>query len=214
MTKQKIQAVPSIRRMPSYLHLIKDAREKGFEYISGTIIAEELKLEPIQVRKDLTITGIVGVPKRGYPVKPLIAAIEEFLGWNRENTAVLIGIGNLGAALSGYQGFREHGLHICAAFDSDKKKIGKVIHGVPVFSLAELSKKIAGCKPVIAILTVPSEHAQDAADKLVNAGIKAIWNFTNVKINVPEDVLVQKEDLSSGYALLGVMINKRQNNLK
>ncbi|WP_024467346.1 redox-sensing transcriptional repressor Rex [Treponema pedis] len=214
MAKQKILAAPSIRRLPSYLHLIKDAKERGLDYISGTVIAEELQLEPIQVRKDLTITGIVGVPKRGYPVDPLITAIEEFLGWNRENTAFLIGVGNLGTALSGYQGFREHGLNICAAFDSDKKKIGKAFHGVPVFNLSQLSEKMSEYKPVIAILTVPSEYAQEAADKLVEAGIKAVWNFTNVKINVPDDVLVQKEDLSSGYAMLGVMINKRQNSLK
>lgn len=208
MAKQKIQAAPSIRRLPSYLHLIKDAKANGVEFISGTQIADDLKLEAIQVRKDLTLTGIVGIPKRGYPVQPLIDAIENFLGWNRENIAFVVGAGSLGTALSGYQGFREHGLNICAAFDSDKKKIGKVIHSVPVFALSELSQKAAELKPLIAILTVPTECAQEAADILVNAGIKAIWNFTNNKINVPDDVLVQKEDLSSGYAMLGVMINK------
>ena len=208
MTKQKIQAAPSIRRLPSYLHLIKDAKTNGIEFISGTQIAEELKLEAIQVRKDLTLTGIVGIPKRGYPVQPLIDAIENFLGWNRENVAFVVGVGSLGKAISGYHGFREHGLNICAAFDSDKKKIGKVIHGVSIFDLLELPQKAAEFKPLIAILTLPTEYAQDAADILVNAGIKAIWNFTNSKINVPDDVLVQKEDLSTGYAMLRVMINK------
>ena len=87
--------------------------------------------------------------------------------------------------------------------------MGKKIHGIPVFDISSLKKKASEHKPVIAILTVPTPHAQQAADALVDAGIKAIWNFTNVKINVPEDVLVQKEDLSSGYAMLGVMLNSK-----
>lgn len=78
MAKQKVPAAPSVRRLPSYLHLVKKAEDEGLEYISGTVIAEELELEPIQVRKDLTITGIVGKPKKGYPVKLLITAIENF----------------------------------------------------------------------------------------------------------------------------------------
>lgn len=209
MGRKKIPAAPSVRRLPSYLHIIKKADNEDIDYISGTVIAEELQLEPIQVRKDLTITGIVGKPKKGYPVKKLIAAIETFLGWNKENTAFVIGAGSLGTALSGYSGFKEHGLNICAAFDSDKSKVGKKIHGIPVFDISSLKKKASEHKPVIVILTVPTPHAQQAADALVDAGIKAIWNFTNVKINVPEDVLVQKEDLSSGYAMLGVMLNSK-----
>ncbi|UTC68277.1 MULTISPECIES: redox-sensing transcriptional repressor Rex [unclassified Treponema] len=207
MTKQKVPAAPSVRRLPSYLQLIKKAEADKLEYISGTVIAEELELEPIQVRKDLTITGIVGKPKKGYPVKELIKAIEKFLGWNKQKKAFVIGAGSLGTALSGYQGLKEHGLEICAAFDSDKRKIGKEIHGLKVFGMDELEKKVKEYKPEIAILTVPSTYAQEASNTLVKAGFKAIWNFTNIKINVPAGVIVQKEDLSSGYAMLGVMMS-------
>lgn len=210
MAKQKISAVPSIRRLPSYLHIIRQSKEEGNEYISGTVIAQELHLEPIQVRKDLAITGIVGKPKKGYPVVALMAAIEHFLGWDEVQQAVLIGAGNLGTALSGYQEFQYHGLHICAAFDQDPSKIGKSIHGVPVFSLETMSIQIPNLGATIAILTVPSIHAQDVTDKLVAAGITAIWNFTNVKLRVPDTVVVQKEDLTSGYAMLCVMMNTRK----
>ena len=185
MAKQKVPAAPSVRRLPSYLHLVKKAEADKLEYISGTVIAEELELEPIQVRKDLTITGIVG-------------------------KAFVIGAGSLGTALSGYQGFKEHGLDICAAFDSDKRKIGKEIHELPVFGMDELETKVKEYKPEIAILTVPSKYAQEAANAIVKAGIKAIWNFTNIKITVPDKVIVQKEDLSSGYAMLGVMMNTKK----
>lgn len=209
MKKLKIPAVPSIRRLPAYLHIVKQARTEGNLYISGTLIAESLHLEPIQVRKDLAITGIIGKPKKGYPVEELIAAIEHFLRWDTVQQAVLIGAGNLGTALTGYQGFKDHGLEICAAFDSDSRKIGTSIHSVPIFGMDALADKITELRPALAILTAPSPSAQTIADKLVEAGIDAIWNFTNVKIKVPDTVLVQQEDLTSGYALLGVMMNTR-----
>lgn len=209
MKKIKIPAVPSIRRLPSYLHIVKQAQAENSPYISGTVIAEELHLEPIQVRKDLAITGIIGKPKKGYPVEELIAAIEHFLRWDTLQKAVLIGAGNLGTALTGYQGFKDHGLEVCAAFDIDKKKVGKKIHGIPVFPMTELAQQIAELKPALAILTAPSPSAQEIANQLIEAGIDAIWNFTNVKIKVPDHVLVQQEDLTSGYALLGVMMNTR-----
>ncbi len=209
--KQKITAVPSIRRLPSYLHIIRGAKDDGQEYISGTVIAQELHLEPIQVRKDLAITGIVGKPKKGYPVVALMAAIEHFLGWDEMQQAVLVGAGNLGTALCGYQGFHFHGLNIVAAFDSDPQKIGTSIHGVHVFSLETLSHQVRTLKASIAIVTVPSQFAQDVTNMLVEAGITAIWNFTNIKLNVPDSVVVQKEDLSSGYAMLCVMMNAQKN---
>lgn len=209
MKKIKIPAVPSIRRLPSYLHIVKQAQANCEAYISGTVIAEELHLEPIQVRKDLAITGIIGKPKKGYPVDELIAAIEHFLRWDTLQKAILIGAGNLGTALTGYQGFRDHGLEICAAFDIDKKKVGKKIHGIPIFAMTELPEQIKILQPALAILTSPSPSAQNITNLLVESGIDAIWNFTNVKIKVPDHILVQQEDLTSGYALLGVMINTR-----
>jgi redox-sensing transcriptional repressor len=210
MMKTKIAAVPSIRRLPSYLHIIRQSNAEGNEYISGTVIAQELHLEPIQVRKDLAITGIVGKPKKGYPVVALMAAIEHFLGWDEMQQAILVGAGNLGTALAGYPEFKFHGLNICAAFDQDPAKIGKAIHSVPIMPLASIKEQISALKPKIAILTVPSVHAQMITDELVSAGITAIWNFTNVKLKVPETVLVQKEDLTSGYAMLCVMMNARK----
>ncbi len=208
MTKNKIPAAPSIRRLPSYLHIIRQAQSDGLEYISGTVIANELVLEPIQVRKDLAITGIIGKPKRGYPVGELITAIEHFLGWDSAKNAILIGAGNLGTALTGYQEFKNHGLNFVAAFDNNPQKTGTQIHDVPVYSFADLKPKLKNLNAAIAVLTVPSTEAQSITDSLVEAGIKAIWNFTNVKLKVPEDVVVQREDLTSGYAMLCVVMGK------
>jgi redox-sensing transcriptional repressor len=210
MAKLKISYTPSIRRLPSYLHIIRHALRNGDQYISGTVIALELNLEPIQVRKDLAITGIVGKPKKGYPVEALVSAIEHYLGWDQNRDAVLVGAGNLGSALMGYQEFQFHGLHIVAAFDTDPAKVGTTVHGVLVRSMDELEGGIRSMGAEIAILTVPSPFAQATAETLVAAGITSIWNFTNTKLKVPPEIVVQREDLSSGYALLSVQMLLRK----
>jgi len=204
--KQKISFAPSIRRLPSYLHIIRNSQAAGDGYISGTVIATELNLEPIQVRKDLAITGIIGKPKKGYPVQDLVAAIERYLGWNLVRKAVVVGAGNLGSALSGYQEFKTHGLDILAAFDTDPAKVGASVHGVPIYSLDELESRVPQLGAEIAILTVPSPFAAACCESVVRSGIKSIWNFTNIKLKVPEGITVWREDLSSGYAMLSVMM--------
>jgi redox-sensing transcriptional repressor len=211
MPKVKVSYAPSIRRLPSYLHIIRQADRARDPYISGTVIAQELNLEPIQVRKDLAITGIVGKPKKGYPVDELIRAIERYLGWDQNHDAVLVGAGNLGSALMGYQEFQRHGLRMVAAFDTDPQKVGGQVHGVPVRAMEGLETAIREIRAEIAILTVPSPFAQSTAETLVRAGITSIWNFTNTKLKVPDDIIVQREDLSSGYALLSVQMLARKN---
>jgi redox-sensing transcriptional repressor len=210
MAKVKISYAPSVRRLPSYLHIIRQAERNRDFYISGTVIAQELNLEPIQVRKDLAITGIVGKPKKGYPVEELIKAIERYLGWDQNHIAVLVGAGNLGSALMGYQEFQRHGLRIVAAFDTDPQKVGSQVHGVPVRAMENLEQGIKAIGAEIAILTVPSPFAQATAETLVRAGITSIWNFTNTKLKVLDQIVVQREDLSSGYALLSVQMLARK----
>jgi redox-sensing transcriptional repressor len=207
MGNLRISAVPSVRRLPSYLHVIRAAQAEGGEYISGTTIAGELNLESIQVRKDLAITGIMGRPKKGYPIEPLLRAIEHFLGWDARRDAVLVGVGNLGSALLGYQELRVHGLTFVAAFDNNPQKIGGNIHGLKILSARNMDARIRGLGVKTAVLTVPSAYAQATADILSCAGIEGIWNFTNRKLKVPAHVVVQKEDLSSGYAMLCLMMN-------
>jgi redox-sensing transcriptional repressor len=209
--KQKIPASPSVRRLPLYLYAIREARLNGSQYISGTLIAQELRLEPIQVRKDLALTGIIGKPKKGYPVADLIKAIERFLGWDSVQDVALVGAGNLGSALMGHQEFRLHGLHIVAAFDKNPQKVGTTIHGVRVLAIDSMEAEIRKMGVKIAILTIHSDVAQEMADRLVEAGIRGIWNFTSIKIQVPESVAVQGENLSAGYAMLCVAMQARLN---
>jgi redox-sensing transcriptional repressor len=207
--KRKLPSAPSVRRLPSYLSIIKQLQNEGNEYISGTVVAKEMGLESVQVRKDLAITGISGKPRLGYPAEALIDAIERFLGWYDPQDAVLVGVGNLGSALMGYQEFQSHCLNFVAAFDMDPQKIGARVHGIHVLSRETMEIEVRGWGVKIAVLTVPAAAAQETTDILVRAGIEGIWNFTNVKLKVPDNVVVQREDLSSGYAMLSVMLRTR-----
>lgn len=202
--KMSAASIPTIRRLPSYLYLVRMAKEEGVEIISGTVIASELDLEPIQVRKDLASTGIIGKPRVGYKVTDLIEAIEKFLHWDKDYPAILVGAGNLGSALLGYREFSRNGLAFKAGFDADESKIGTEIHHTKILNINTISSFIKKEKIQIAVLTVKSEKAQEVADQIIEAGIKVIWNFTKVKIKVPDDILLLKEDLSSSYAVLSV----------
>lgn len=204
----RLSSLPTIKRLPAYLHVIENAQREGLQYISGTVIANELDLEPIQVRKDLAITGIVGKPRIGFPVSQLIEAIYEFLHWNQDHRAIVVGAGSLATALLGYAEFPRRGLSLVAAFDVDSQKVGRLINGAPVYGLDEIGDRLPELNSSLALLTVPSASAQAVAEKIIDAGITAIWNFTNVKLKVPPEVIVQKEDLSSGYAVLSVKIQK------
>jgi redox-sensing transcriptional repressor len=157
---------------------------------------------PIQVRKDLAITNAVGRPKLGYSVSELVDMIEDFLGWHNTTEAYLVGAGNLGAALLGYQGFREYGLDIIAAFDADESKVGTEIRGKKVIHVEKLPEMIRRMGIKIGILTVPAFCAQELADNMVSAGIHAIWNFSPVKVMAPPEIIVQHENLASSLVVL------------
>ena len=206
--KQKVGSLPTVRRLPSYLHFLRQLKDSGRDIVSSTHIAEKLKLEPIQVRKDLAITGIVGKPKVGYYVPSLIRSIEEFLGWDNNTDAFLVGAGHLGGALLGYQGFKRHGLNIVAAFDADEAKAGTEVAGKEILPLAKLPNLASRMHISMGIITVPAEGAQDVADLMVASGITAIWNFAPISLEVPDFVVVQNEDLASGLAVLSIKAAK------
>ncbi|MDR1626484.1 MAG: redox-sensing transcriptional repressor Rex [Spirochaetia bacterium] len=207
--KEKAVPAPSVRRLPMYLNVIRDFRKKGARYISSSSIARVLDLKSIQVRKDLAVTGIFGKPKKGYPTASLMDAIERFLGWDKPRDAVLVGVGNLGRALLGYPAFSWYALNIVAAFDSDPQKIGASVHGMKIGNARTLAARIRNLGIKIAILTVPPNQAQETADILAGAGVEGIWNFTGAKLAVPDHVIVQKEDLSLGFVMLCVKMDRK-----
>ncbi len=195
---------PSIRRLPSYLRLLRRLVVDGAQKVSCTRIARELDLDSTQVRKDLALTGITGRPRVGYELSPLVEAIERFLGWNTASAAFLVGAGSLGKALIGYDNFRGCGLNIVAAFDVSEEKIGQDIFGRKVRRLEELPAFARESGVRLGVLTVPGSAAQGAADVMVAAGVRGIWNFAPVKLDLPGSVLVENVELVSSFAVLSV----------
>jgi len=194
---------PTLRRLPVYYQYLKKINKEGkIDFISATQIGTDLNIIPIQVRKDLEITEIPGRPKLGYSVTELIKGIEDFLGWNNITDAFLVGAGNLGSALLGYNGFREYGVNIIAAFDNDEKKVGTEIAGKKILHVDKLPDMVKRMGIKIGILTVPAAYAQETADLMADAGIRAIWNFTHVKISTPPDVIIQHENLAASLVVL------------
>ncbi len=207
--KQKVPKLPSVKRLPAYLHELKHLRDGGQQVVSTTHLAQRLGLEPIVVRKDLELAGSTGSPGIGYRIESLIAGIENFLGWNGDTPVFLVGAGSLGTALLGYRGFAEYGFKIVAAFDTDLSKIGTSIHDKPVFGMDHLANLAERMKVKIAFLCVPCEYAQSAAELIVAAGLCAIWNFTNTPLSVPHDVVQQKVNLAGDLAELSVKLSGR-----
>lgn len=194
--------VACVKRLPAYLQMLRVLQGEGHEYVSGTLLATTHSLEPVIVRKDLAVTGAVGTPRRGFRIPDLIAAIERFVGWDNQTKAVLVGVGHLGTALLGYRGFENLGLRIAGAFDRDPAKVGTWVQGRHVQALARLAPFARRLSITLGVLTVPAAAAQETANLMIRAGIRGIWNFSPVKLQVPEGVAVQKEDLAEGLAVL------------
>ena len=207
-TKRTVN-LQTIRRLPSYLNMLRRLSKADVPYISTTELIKHLKYEPVLVRKDLSSLGIPGCQKLGYRPKELILAIERYLGWDKDGEAFLVGAGGLGGALLGYPKFAEYGFKIVAAFDVSPDKVGKQSHGIEVLhvsTLPDLAKRM-GVK--VAVLTVPAENAQAVADMLINAGFIGIWNFTSEELHLPEEIVCHNENLAGGLALFTYKLRER-----
>lgn len=191
--------------MPWYLAYVSLLREMKVEYVSSTQISRELKVDPSQIAKDLSFLDIRGKTRIGYEVALLEHKLEEFLVFRHEHRAVIVGVGSLGGALMQDSGLSRYGLQIVAGFDVDPEITGKNRHGLPVYDVSELTAKVRELQVGIGILTVPVEHAQATADRLIEAGVKAIWNFTPYRICVPDGVVISNTSI---YAHLAVMYNR------
>ena len=207
----KISNSPAIRRMPTYLHRLFRLRMSGQEWVSCADLAQYMNIPHIVVRKDIAMTALPGNKRHGFRVNELIDAILRLLRRDKTSSATLIGAGSLGAALLGFDDFQSYNFRIESVFDSSPDKIGRSIHGHEVYDLADIRKRLKFAPPKVGIICVPAVGAQLVADILVSLGIKYIWNFSNVCLNVPPDVIVQREVIAGGLAVLFAKINKAEN---
>ena len=192
-----------LKRLPSYLTYLKSMPEDSAPNISATALASALGMGEVQVRKDLALVSDGGRPKIGYQRDALIDDIEQFLGYDNTTDAILIGAGKLGQALMGYSGFDDYGLNILAAFDVNPK-MSHTDEGKPVYPIAKLPQFCRSHKVLMGIITVPGSAAQEVADLLISAGIKAIWTFAPAHLEVPAGTLVQYENMATSLAVLSV----------
>ena len=206
----KIQNTPTMRRMPTYLHRLFKLRLAGQEWVSCAELAEYMGIPHIMVRKDIAMTGLPGNKRFGFKVNDLIDAILKFVGWDRTTSATLVGVGSLGSALLGFTDFQAYNFRIESVFDSDPDKIGREVHGFEVYDIAEIRERLKLACPKVGIICVSSVGAQGVADVLVSLGIRYIWNFANICLQVPEDVIVQREVIAGGLAVLFAKIRKNE----
>lgn len=192
-----------LKRLPIYLSYLKSLPQGSAEYISATALANALGMGEVQVRKDLAMVSDGGRPKVGYRRESLMDDISQFLGYDNTTDAILVGAGKLGQALLGYSGFEEYGLNILAGFDI-QPTIDKTEDGKPIFPMSELENFCKMNKVLMGIITVPAQYAQQVCDQLIACGIKAVWTFAPVHLDVPENILVQNENMATSLALLSM----------
>lgn len=200
----------TLSRLPFYLKATESLKEDGYEYVSASDLATLLSLNEEQVKKDLQLVcSTSGKPRKGREVNTLIRDIQDYLGYKNNTDAIVVGAGHLGQALLNYKGFIELGINIQAAFDIDKKIVGQAVNGKPVFHVDKIKTLVPKLNARIAIVAVPSEAANEIASKLVEAGIKAIWNFSPVHLNVGNDLIVENVNLASSLAVLSAKLREK-----
>ncbi len=193
----------ALYRMPYYIQQLRMLKGQGIETISAPKVAELLNLNEVQVRKDFASVYVTkGKPKTGFIIEDLLAAMEDLLGYNNTEDAVIVGAGSLARAIMAHVGFQDYGLKIIAAFDVKMELINTEINGIKVLPTDKISNLCRRMKIHIGIITVPVSQAQTICDQLVAGGVLAIWNFAPIHLSVPDHILVQNENLAASLAVL------------
>jgi redox-sensing transcriptional repressor len=192
----------TIARLPEYLRALHNLGETGADTISSEALSAAAGVNSAKLRKDLSHLGSYGTRGVGYDVALLIEQIEFVLGLDQRRAVCLVGVGNLGHALAGYDGFASRGFKIVALFDADPTKVGEVIHGLAVRHIDELPTAAVEESIAIGVIATPAGAAQAVADDLVAAGVTSILNFAPCVLSVPANVDVRKVDLAIELQIL------------
>lgn len=199
-----------ISRLPFYYQHLKRLQNSNKKYISSDQLAKLTGFSPSLIRKDLSYFGSFGRKSYGYDIYCLFQQINIIMGFNYDKSLILIGAGHLGQALAYNKGYLERGFKLISIFDKNPKLIGLVINDLEIKNINYLEKFIEKNSVDVAALTVPGAAAQKITDRLVAAGIKAIWDFTEVPLQVPEDILVEEQLINKGLCKLSVKMNQEK----
>lgn len=204
--KEISQAV--IGRLPRYFRYLGELKDEGVERISSQDLSELMKVTASQIRQDFNNFGGFGQQGYGYNVEYLYNEIGKILGLDKQHNFIIIGAGNLGRALGNYMNFERRGFIFKGMFDQNPELVGKDVRGIKVMSMDKLDRFVAENDIDIAVLTIPKTGAVGVAEQLVKNGIKAIWNFAHVDLNVPEGIQVENVHLSDSLMKLSYNINR------
>lgn len=204
--KEISQAV--IGRLPRYFRYLGELRDRGVERISSQDLSELMKVTASQIRQDFNNFGGFGQQGYGYNVEYLYKEIGKILGLDKKHKFVIIGAGNLGQALGGYINFERRGFIFSGIFDKNPALIGKEVRGIKVQPMENLDTFIRENNIDIAVLTLPKSGAEEVAGRLAADGIKAIWNFAHVDLNLSEDIQVENVHLSDSLMKLSYNLNR------
>jgi redox-sensing transcriptional repressor len=193
MATEKIPDI-IIGRLPIYLRALQRLSDQGTQTTSSQELGDIVGISAAQIRKDISQFGEFGKQGTGYTIAYLIEKLSEILQVNRVWEVVIVGMGDMGHALARYNGFANRGFHVSMVFDNDSSKVGQKAGEFEVLDTATMVDRIKAQRIKVAMLTVPATSAQEAADQLVKAGVKAILNYAPISLNVPEDVKVQYID--------------------
>jgi redox-sensing transcriptional repressor len=204
--KEISQAVVS--RLPRYLRYLGELKEKGVERVSSQELSQLMNVTASQIRQDFNNFGGFGQQGYGYNVEYLYTEISKILGLDREYNFIIIGAGNLGRALGNYLNFERRGFIFKGIFDKDESLVGKEVRGEKIRLISELEDFLKNNTVDIAVLTIPKVGAVGLVDVLVDNGIKAIWNFAHVDLDVPDGVQVENVHLSESLMKLSYKLSR------
>ena len=186
----------TINRLVTYYQELKRLRQEDIQVISSEKLGVRTGLSPEQIRKDLAEFGCFGKKGMGYSVGSLLWNIANILGVHREWNVAILGFGHLGRALANYRNFAAVGVKLSAIFDNDSAKVGKGFKGIPISNIDNLEEVIKEQEIHIGVITLPAVDAQSTADRMIKAGVRAIWNFAPVRLKVPRNITLIAEDLA------------------
>lgn len=204
--KEISQAV--VGRLPRYFRYLGELKDDGVERISSQELSELMKVTASQIRQDFNNFGGFGQQGYGYNVEFLYKEIGKILGLDNKHNFIIIGAGNLGRALGNYMNFERRGFIFKGMFDKNPELIGTDVRGIKVMPMEEMERFVRENDIDIAILTIPKTSAVEVADRLVQNGIRAIWNFAHVDLNVPDGIQVENVHLSDSLMKLSYNINR------
>ncbi len=203
-----------IKRLPRYYRYLGELMKEGVERISSNELSERMKVTASQIRQDLNNFGGFGQQGYGYNVSYLYNEISKILGIDKQHNIIIIGAGNLGQAIANYTNFERRGFMIKGMFDINPRLVGMTVRGIEVYPIEKLEQFIKENDVQIAALTIPKSKAKEMAEKVISYGVKGIWNFAHIDLDLPEDVVVENVHLSESLMRLSYKVTHMDHSIK